>query len=361
MTSPLRLLIVGPLPPPSGGMANQTLQLAGLLRREGVDVRIVRTNAPYRPGWVGAVPVLRAAFRLVPYLATLRAECRRAEAVHVMANSGLAWYLFAVPAIAAARRERRRIVVNYRGGLAAEFLARAADRVRRSLRDTTLVVPSPFLREVFARHGMTAEIIPNVVDTTVFTPTPRRTVGSLAAPHVVVPRNLEHIYGIDLALRAFSLLRRTHPGARCSIAGTGPERARLQALAREFQVDGCTEFTGRLDVAGMVALYHSADVVLNPVRVDNTPNSVLEALACRIPVVSTSVGGVPHLVQHGVSALLTDPESPEALAEAVRQLADDEALRARLVAGGEALVANFTWERVRDRWLRAYTNSRGLD
>ena len=71
--------------------------------------------------------------------------------------------------------------------------------------------------------------------------------------------------------------------------------------------------------------------------------------------------GVPHLVQHGVSALLADPESPEALAEAVRQLADDEALRARLVAGGETLVANFTWERVRDRWLRAYTNARGLD
>ena len=50
---PFRLVLVGPLPPPSGGMANQARQLARLLSDEGLEVRMVQTNAPYRPRWIG--------------------------------------------------------------------------------------------------------------------------------------------------------------------------------------------------------------------------------------------------------------------------------------------------------------------
>jgi len=63
-----RVCVVGPLPPPSGGMGNQCQLLVRLLRSEGLDVELVQTNAPYRPAWVGGIAVLRAGFRLVPYL-----------------------------------------------------------------------------------------------------------------------------------------------------------------------------------------------------------------------------------------------------------------------------------------------------
>jgi glycosyltransferase involved in cell wall biosynthesis len=271
-----------------------------------------------------------------------------------MANSGLAWDMFAAPAIAIAKRRGCRVIVNYRGGLAAEFLDRAAGRVRRALRGTDLVVPSPFLQEVFARHGVRAKVIPNVVDTAVFRPNPAGRANDGRGPHVIVARNLEPIYGVDLALRAVALLRNRWPDLRCSVAGTGPEESQLRALARELALDACVCFTGRLDVAGMVALYQSADVVMNPVRADNTPNSVLEALACGVPVVSTRVGGVPYLVQPGVSAVLVEPESPAALAAGVAQVLADEGLRRRLVAGGHELVAGFTWARVREQWFAAY-------
>ncbi|HEU4925329.1 MAG TPA: glycosyltransferase family 1 protein, partial [Burkholderiales bacterium] len=55
----LRVVLVGPLPPPEGGMANQTRQLAELLQREGAAVRVVRTNAPYRPGVVARLRFVR--------------------------------------------------------------------------------------------------------------------------------------------------------------------------------------------------------------------------------------------------------------------------------------------------------------
>ena len=62
----LSIGLIGPSPPPSGGMANQTRQLAGLLRREGADVQLVQVNAPYRPAWVVRLRGIRALFRLLP-------------------------------------------------------------------------------------------------------------------------------------------------------------------------------------------------------------------------------------------------------------------------------------------------------
>lgn len=360
MNATFQLMLVGPLPPPSGGMANQTRQLMRLLEGEGVQVTLVQTNAPYWPAWVAAVPGLRAVFRLVPYLGRLWRAAGRTDVAHVMANSGWAWHLFAAPAIHIARWRGRPVIVNYRGGLAPEFLQRAGRRVRRTLRDARVVVPSEFLREVFAQHGVAASIIPNIVDTTVFVPAVKVYGGRASlAPHIVIARNLEHIYGVDVGLRALAILRRATPGLRASITGTGPELPRLQALAAELGLVDCVRFTGRLDVPAMVALYQDADLVLNPVRADNAPNSVLEALACGVPVVSTRVGGVPYLVEHGRTAWLVEPESPEALAAGVEAVFADAALRAGLVARGIERARECAWPAVKDQWLRAYGAMQG--
>ena len=70
----LKIALIGPLPPPSGGMANQTQQLAGLLAQEGVSVELVQVNPPYLPRWVGHIKGLRAVFRLLPYLSVYGAQ-----------------------------------------------------------------------------------------------------------------------------------------------------------------------------------------------------------------------------------------------------------------------------------------------
>ena len=108
--APLRIALVGPLPPPSGGMANQTRQLAELLGSEGLRVEVVQVNPPYRPAWVGAVWGVRAFFRLVPYLLALWRTLGRVQLAHVMANSGWAWHLFAAPAILIAQMRKVPVV-----------------------------------------------------------------------------------------------------------------------------------------------------------------------------------------------------------------------------------------------------------
>mgnify|MGYP001127173653 CR=1 FL=1 len=90
--------------------------LRQLLTAEGLSVSLVQTNAPYRPAWTGRIPMLRALFRLAPYLVRLWRATAEVDVVHVMANSGWSWHLFAAPAVRLASWRGTPVVVNYRGG-----------------------------------------------------------------------------------------------------------------------------------------------------------------------------------------------------------------------------------------------------
>jgi glycosyltransferase involved in cell wall biosynthesis len=352
----LTIGLIGPLPPPAGGMANQTMQLSRLLGETGMRVEVIRNNAPYAPAWVGRVPLLRAGFRLAPYLRRLWRAAGHCDLFHVMANSGWSWHLFAAPAIWIARARGIPVLVNYRGGEAGRFLRGGASVVRFSMkRVAALVVPSGFLQAVFARHDMPAKIVPNIIDLDKFHPADQPP----ETPHVVLARNLEPLYDIDSGLRAMAMLLRGHPLARMSIAGSGPERARLEALAQELGIAAQVRFTGRLDSLEMAALYREASLSLNTALADNMPNSVLEALACGLPVVSTDVGGVPFLVHHEETALLVPPGDADAMAAAMARLIEDDDLRQRLIRNGREHVQAFTWERVGRQWIDLYREAVG--
>lgn len=152
--SDLKILIVGPVPPPAGGMANQTRQLQILLQSEGADVNLVAVNKPYSPNWIGKIPVLRALFRLFPYIWALFQQVRKADVVHMMANSGWSWHLFSAPAIWIAWILNKPLLVNYRGGHAEAFFKKSFHWVRPSLnRSKGIIVPSSYLQDVFGQWG----------------------------------------------------------------------------------------------------------------------------------------------------------------------------------------------------------------
>ncbi|NWG74716.1 MAG: glycosyltransferase family 4 protein [Rubrivivax sp.] len=347
----LRIGLVGPVPPPPGGMAMQTRQLAELLRRERADVVLVPTNAPYRPAWIASLRGVRALFRLVPYLVALWRAAGRSDVMHVMANSGWSWHLFAAPAIWVGRLRRVPVVVNYRGGEAADFLRRSAGLVRASMRRAAgLVVPSRFLQQVFGEHRMPAQVVPNIVDTELFRPSPQPP----TRQQLIVARRLEPIYDNATALRAFAQVVAEYPQARLVLAGDGPEEASLRQLADELGVTAQVEFAGALDRDAIAARLRESSVSINPSRVDNMPNSVLEALACGVPVVSTRVGGVPFVVDDGETALLVPPGDPDAMARAIVRLLRDPALAKRLRDAGLAVAEQYRWVCVSPLWDEVY-------
>ncbi len=175
-------------------------------------------------GWESCT-VSERLFRLLPYLWQLWRTAGRVDLFHVMANSGWSWHLFAAPAIWIGWLRRIPVVVNYRGGEAEGFFQKSFRWVRPSLkRVAAVVVPSGFLAEVFRRRDIDVHIVKNIVDMQRFlsaSPPPQQ---QSNAPHLLVTRNLEAIYDIGTALRAFRRIHQTCPGARLTVCGSGPER-----------------------------------------------------------------------------------------------------------------------------------------
>ena len=349
----LRICLVGPLAPPSGGMATQLAQVSTLLRDEGHAVEVVANNAPCRPAWLEKVRGARAVFRLYPYVFRLWVAAGRNDVVHVLANSGWAWWLFAVPAVLIARWRRTPVIVNYHGGGAFDFFSRARPGALAILRAAdALVVPSAFLRDVFAHFGVEAEIIPNVIDTRRFAPAPGgRTKGRF---HVVVTRNFDPVYDIPTVLRAFAIAASSIADAHLSVTGSGPERSRLEALCTELGIAGRVSFTGRIDNSAIHRLYQSADLMVNPSLVDNQPVSILEAFACGVHVVSTNVGGVPLVAEHERTALLVPPGDPRSMAQAMLRIAGDAQLAEGMASAGLEESRKYDWSGVGPAWASCY-------
>jgi glycosyltransferase involved in cell wall biosynthesis len=347
-----RMALVGPLPPPAGGMANQTRQLAALLAGEGLAVEIVRTNEP-PPGWLRKVRGVRGAVVAARFLPRLYRAVQGADCVHLMANSWWGFHLFATPTVRIARRLGKPVVLNYRGGEAADFFARQFRWVAPTLRAADrVVVPSGFLEEVFAGFGVATTIVPNVVDLDHFSPAPV----PAEELHLLVARSLEPLYGIDTALRACGLLHGRGVPVRLTVAGAGPEAASLRSLAGELGIDRQVRFAGHVDNAAMGQLYRATRIALNPSRADNMPISILEAMACGVPVVSTRVGGVPYLVADGRTALLVPPDDAVAMAEAVLRLHTDAAGYRQMREAGLQAVKQYTWQEVRGRLFAVYSS-----
>ena len=352
----LSVALIGPLPPPSGGMANQTLQLAQLLRAEGIAVEIVQVNAPCRPRWIDAIRGVRALARLARYLPRLWRAADKAQLFHVMANSGWSWHLFAAPAVWIARMRGCAVVVNYRGGEAEAFFARSFYVINKTLRRAdAVVVPSAFLKRIFDRYRVPACVVPNIIDLDRFSSW-QRTLAETGAAHIIVTRNLEPIYDIATVLRAFQIILKQCPGAKLSVAGSGPEERNLQALAASLGIGESTAFLGRIDNERMGELYAGADVMVNASLVDNMPISILEALASCVPVVSTDAGGIPYLVEHEKTALLVPVRDYEAMATAIMSLLNDSAKADALAREGLQLAQQYAWLNVRKGWLAVYAS-----
>ncbi len=359
LVKPQSIALVGPLPPPFGGMANQTLQLSRLLESEGIKVILVRTNSPYQPKWIGEIKGVRALFRLIPYLLDVWMTLQKVQLVHLMANSGWSWHLFAAPVIWMAHLRKVPVVVNYRGGEADTFFSKSIAWVRPSLRRVSkVVVPSGFLEHVFSRFDVASAVVPNIIDLERFCCTEKRVLNK-RSPHLIVCRNLEAIYDVGTAIRAFSSIVAAHPKARLTIAGEGPERSALEQQVREIGIEPSVTFTGRLDPEKMASLYKSADIMLNTSRVDNMPNALLEAMSAGVPIVSTDAGGIPYMVEDGETALLRPIGDWQGIADAGLMLLEQDAVYQRLSEQGAEDVSRYRWESVQPMWMAIYAEALG--
>lgn len=160
--------------------------------------------------------------------------------------------------------------------------------------------------------------------------------------HVLYVGALQERKGIDVLLRA--LTRIDIPGWHCSIAGMGPEEAKLKAMAKDLGLSDRVAFLGSQDFAQVSRLYESASVVAVPSvigpkgRTEGIPNVAIEGLAFHRPVISTRVSGIPELIRHKETGWLIEPGSVEALADAMTEIHADPETAYAVARGGRRFV-----------------------
>jgi phosphatidyl-myo-inositol dimannoside synthase len=177
-------------------------------------------------------------------------------------------------------------------------------------------------------------------------------------PWLLTVARLEWHKGIDTTIRALPAVRAAVPGTRYAVAGVGPRRPQLEALARDAGVADAVRFLGAVPDADLPALYNAADLYVGASRrhdllVEGFGISLVEASASGLAVVGGRSGGVPDAVRDGETGLLVDPDAPEPVAEGiVALLRDGERRRAMGAAGRRAVETYYNWDRVAEEFRR---------
>lgn len=345
---PIRVLLIAPSLDIVGG---QSIQASQLIRRLAGDpamqVDFLPVN-PLLPVWL-RIKYLRTFITSVVYLFRLACCIGRARVLHVFTPGYFSFYLAPVPALLLARLLGKPAILNYHDGRAEDHLTHSSLACLLMRLATVIVVPSDYLVDVFARFGLRATRIYNLADTDSLSYLDRKR----PRPVFLHNRGLAAEYNPACTLRAFALIQDRYPEARLTIAHDGPLRPSLETLAESLDLRR-TQFIGSVSPASMGALYDSTDIYLMSPDADNMPLSILECFAAGLPIVSSSAGGIPGMVEDEQTGLLFAPNDHRAMAECALRLLDEPGLASRLAANAQRQCAQYSWPQIGPQWMALY-------
>ena len=350
---PVRVLIVAPSLDILGGQAVQAARLLARLEQEPtLKVSFLPVN-PRLPGplrKLQSIKYVRTVVTSLLYWFLLLSRVRNHDVIHVFSASYLSFVLAPTPAILVSKLYGKRIVLNYRSGEAEDHLQRWRRTAIPTIRMVDeIAVPSGYLVDVFARFGLSARAIFNFVETDRF----RYRERSSLRPVFLSNRNLEPLYNVGCAIRAFAIIQQRFPDARLVVAGDGSQRADLESLALELNLRNI-DFAGRIQPDQMHELAGAADIYLNSSDIDNMPGSIIEAFALGLPVVTTEAGGIPYIVNNEMTGLLVKLGDHQGIADSASRLLEDDDLAQRITSNARLECRKYSWKSVRNEWLKLY-------
>jgi glycosyltransferase involved in cell wall biosynthesis len=248
---------------------------------------------------------------------------------------------------------RRPFVLVLRGGALPGFAVRHPGRVKACLRRAAAVTaPSPFLQEQMRAYLPSLNdliLLPNPLDISRY----EFKLRTKLQPRLIWLRSLHEIYNPTLAAKVLAKLLPEFPDVHLTMIG--PDKGdgswqRVEQMATELGVSDRLTMTGGVAKRHVPAWLNRGDIFLNTTNIDNTPVSVLEAMACGLCVVSTNVGGIPYLLDDGGDSLLVPPDDAEAMAAAVRRLLTDAELAGTISHNARRKTEKFDFSVVLPQW-----------
>ena len=258
-------------------------------------------------------------------------------------------------ALEAGRRLGIPVVVSIQGG-DGHWVGLCCGTHRRAMQavlahaDALLIGARSFAEEVQANLGASLDrfiIVPGAVDVTRFTPRPGWTPGVLvdsAEPRLVYHGRVDRRKGALDLLDAFARLTASGRRIHLVVSGIGPDSGAVADRTHELQLTERVTLRGPAAYDDVPRVYHAGDVFVSPTYAEGFSNTILEAMASGLAVVSTRTVGVVDCLRDGDNGLLIEPGDVPALTGALARVLDDAPLRARLAANALAEVrATYSW------------------
>lgn len=209
------------------------------------------------------------------------------------------------------------------------------------------ISPSSYLLNAFKLKGYKNSVhIPNTIELERYT-FQNREINTI---NILWVRGFSKIYNPQLALSVLSKL--IEKGYKAQLCMVGPDidgsLGGIKKIAQQKKLE--VTFTGKLTKSEWIDLSKDYNVFINTTDIDNTPVSVIEAMALGLPVVSTNVGGLPYLIENQKEGLLVPKQDIEAMVNAIIKLKIDEALKSKIVTNARFKVEKFDWNTTKHKW-----------
>jgi glycosyltransferase involved in cell wall biosynthesis len=267
-------------------------------------------------------------------------------------------FLFAWTSARLARWVGLRYIPILHGGDLPKRAAKSPIRVQTYLSKAYRVVcPSPYLRQAMEQVvSLEYRIIPNAIDIADYAFKQRDKLPECGFKLLWV-RSFHEIYDPGMAVRVLKALH-DRGYRQTTLCMVGPDKdgsmEEVRVLADHLKISPFLKVTGKVSKTEWLVLSTDYDLFINTSRVDNAPVSIIEALALGLPVVSTNVGGISHLLNDGKNALLVEPNNVDAFVDAVLSF-EEGSLYSRLSKEGRALAEEFSWASVARQWKEVLT------
>lgn len=241
-------------------------------------------------------------------------------------------------------------ILTLHGGNLPNFAQRYPRRVRQLLTSASVVTtPSKYLYQYMCTYRDDIQVLPNPLDINNYPFTHRKEV----RPRLVWLRAFHASYNPSLAANVLALLKEDFPTATLLMIGPDKGDGSFQAFQTaiaDLELRKMTKCLGPVAKLDVPTFLNRGDIFLNTTNVDNTPVSVMEAMACGLCVVSTNVGGLPYLLNHEQDALLVPPNEPKAMTAAVRRILTEPGLAEYLSCNARKKAEEFDWGTILPQW-----------
>ncbi len=214
------------------------------------------------------------------------------------------------------------------------------------------IAPSNYLLEKFKDKGyFNVAYIPNVLEIKNYLFKERKSF----RPKLLWVRSFASIYNPKMAVDVLFQLKKKYPDAVLCMIGPDKDGSLLQTRKYAESLNLEVEFTGGMSKKDWISKAKEYDIFINTTHFDNTPVSVMEAMALGLPVVSTKVGGIPYLLEDQLDALLVSDGNVEQMVQAIEYCVENSIKAQKIALNARKKVEKFDWNVVKEQWKSILT------